>query len=143
MAYINALTLDDILMGGTFSNQSVHHAEFKPAANTTAGDKVRLFKLQAGTKLYDAQAFVEDAVVSLTLSLGYEYVDSSLSGSNDAAYFFSSKDVAAGGRFRADTNKPPVELVGDAYLVATLGGAAFATTNQLDVVVEYDFTGHN
>lgn len=143
MAYIDAPALNDYVMGGTFSNSSVHHSTFTPSANTTAGDKVRLAKLQSGTKLMDAQAFVEDAVTNLTLSLGYEYVDSSLSGSNDAAYFFSAKDVAAGGRFRADVNKPPVELVGDAYLVATLGAAAFATTNKLDTVVNYDFTGHD
>jgi hypothetical protein len=143
MAYINPPALNDIPMGGTFSNHSSHHSTFTPAAATTAGDKVRLVKLQAGTKLLDATAFVEDAVINLTLSLGYEYVDSSLSGSNDAAYFFSAKDVAAGGKFRADVNKPPVELVADAYLVATLGAAVFATTNKLDVITEYDFTGHD
>lgn len=141
MGNINASTLDDIPMGGTFSNQSVHHAKFIPAAATTAGDKVRLFKLGEGTKLHDAQAFVQDAVVGLTLSLGFEYVDSALSGSNDAAYFLSAADVAAGGRFRANTNKPPIELEGEAYIVATLGASVFATTNQLDVSIEYDFTG--
>lgn len=141
MAYINAPSLNDVPMGGTFSNKSVHPSRFIPTANTVAGDKVRLAKHEAGTKLVDATAFIKNAAAGLTLSLGYEYVDSALSAQNDAAFFFSAKDVAAGGKFRADVNKPPVELVGDAYLVATLGGAAFPTTNQLDTVVDYDFTG--
>lgn len=141
MAYINAPALNDIPMGGTFSNKSAHHSRFVPAAATVAGDKVRLMRMQAGTKLLDAVAFVEDAVATLTLSLGYEYVDTSLSASDDAAYFFSAKDVAAGGKFRADVNKAPIELVADAYLVATLGVVAFATTNKLDTIVDYDFTG--
>lgn len=124
---------------GTFGSGWKEHIRFKPAANTTAGDKPLLAVLPAGTKLMDAMAFIEDAVGSLTLSLGFRYTGGQ--AGSDEAYFLSAADVAAGGRFRANTNKPPLVLQYDAYLVATLGGAAFATTNQLDVVLDYDFTG--
>lgn len=132
-------TGDTTVQGGTFGNSWNLHAKFKPTANTVAGDKVRLALIPAGTKLLDANAWVEDAVATLTLSLGYDFADGS--AGDDEAYFLSAADVAAGGRFRANQNKPPVVLAKDAYLIATLGVAVFATTNQLDVVVEYDFTG--
>lgn len=128
------------VQAGTFANGWKHVARFKPDANTVAGDIVRLPGVfPSGTKLIDAVAFVEDAAAGLTLSLGFSYVGGQ--AGSDPAYFFAAKDVAAGGKFRADVNKPPLILQYDAYLVATLGGAAFTTANQLDTVVDYDFTG--
>lgn len=128
------------VQAGTFANKWYHHAKFKPVAATVAGDVVRLpGVIPAGTKLLDAVAFVEDAAAGLTLSLGFDYVGGQ--AGDDSAYFFNAKDVAAGGKFRADANKPPLVLQYDAYLIATLGGAVFAVANQLDVVVDYDFTG--
>lgn len=124
---------------GTFGNKWQLPCTFKPAAATVAGDKVLLAKIDAGTLLTDAVAFVEDALATLTLSLGYRHINGE--AGDDEAFFFSAKDVAAGGKFRADVNKPPKVVQYDSYLVATLGGAAFPTTNQLDVVVDYDYEG--
>lgn len=127
------------VQAGTFANTWNLHVRYKPDANLSAGDKVRLAVLPAGTKLLDAVGFVEDAVASLTFSLGFDYVGGQ--AGDDEAFFHNAVDVAAGGKFRAAANKPPVVLQYDAYLIATLGGAAFATTNQLDVIVDYDFVG--
>lgn len=132
-------TGDTQVQGGTFANTWNVHARFKPAVNTVAGDKVRLALIPAGSKLLDADAWVEDAVATLTLSLGFDYADGS--AGDDEAYFLSAADVAAGGRFRANQNKPPLVLAKDAYLIATLGVAVFGTANQLDVVAQYDFIG--
>ncbi len=124
---------------GTFANRWYVHAQHRPKANLADGDRILLAKLDAGTKLLDAQAFIEDALASLTFSLGFDYINGE--AGDDEAYFFNAADVAAGGRFRADQNKPPLILQYDAYLVATLAGAAFPTTNKLDVVGDYDYLG--
>ncbi len=146
MADIDVSSQNQPIQGGTWANTATEVFTFIPAANTTAGDKVLLTKLQEGTKLLDAVAFVEDAVTDLTLSLGYRYPDATDPLGNtltdDEAFFFSATAVAAGGKFRSAVNKPPVTLQAEAYLVATLGGAAFATTNRLTIMLTYDFTGH-
>ncbi len=130
------------VQAGTFANKWYTHQTFKPAAAAVAGDVVILnpdTPIPAGTKLLDAVAFVEDPLTDLALSLGFRHVNGA--AGDDAAYFFGATNVAAGGKFRASANKPPVVLLHDAFLVATLGGAAFPTANQLDVIVDYDFVG--
>ena len=128
--------------GGTYGNRSSQHFPYSPAANLAIGDDVQICLLEAGTKLLDAHAFVANNLAGGTLSLGYRYVDPALAAQSDLTYFHSAQSIATAGRFRAVTNKPPVTLVGRAYLVATFGGASFPTTNKLDVIVDYDFRGN-
>ena len=142
MATIDVTEPNTPIHGGTFGNASVAHVPYKPTANLTIGDEVRLCTLEHGTKLIDAEAFIAADLASGTLSLGYRYVDAALSAQDDPAYFLSAQTIATAGRFDASVNKPPVTLAGRAYLVATFGGAAFPTTNQLDAVVHYDFRGN-
>lgn len=125
---------------GTFANKWYNHTSFVPTAATTIGDKVLLAVLPAGTKLLDAVAFVEDALTDMDLGLGFRYKNGE-AGSDEEYFLAATTDTAAGGKFRATANKPPIVLQYDAYLVATLGGAAFPTTNKLDVVVDYDYIG--
>lgn len=128
------------VQAGTFANKWYVHASFVPDAATVIDDAVLLAVLPAGTKLLDAVAFVEDALTDMDLGLGFRYTGGQ-AGSDEEYFFAATTDTAAGGKFRADVNKPPVVLQYDAYLVATLGGAIFPTTNQLDVIVDYDYTG--
>lgn len=139
--------------GGTWGNKSectfaYNPGTDSPGANLGVGDVVQLFQVQAGTKLIDAMAFVANALAALTLKLGYAAQDGSTGTTNgvadkDDSYFFNAEDVHLGGRFRADTNKPPVVLQKDSYIIATFGGAAFPTTNTLTVEMEYNFVGND
>lgn len=142
MATIDVTDTNMPIHGGTFGNLSVAHFPYVPAANLAIGDDVQLCILETGTKLIDLQAFIANNLASGTLSVGYRYIDPALSAQNDIAYFLNAQSIATAGRFSANTNKPPVTLVGRAYLVATFGGAAFPTTNKLETVVTYDFRGN-
>lgn len=140
MANIKAPSLAQLVHGGTWGNANVETVFYRPEANLTNGDTVDLLELQADTELIDSMVFVEDALASLTLSLGYVHINGE--AGSDAVYFGSAVDVAAGGRFRAATNKPPVRLAYDSYLRATFAGAAFPATNAITVVLWHRFLGH-
>lgn len=142
MATIDVSGQNAPVHGGTFGNASAEHFAYRPAADLSIADEVRICLLQTGTKLLDATAFTEDNLASGTLSLGFRYVDAALSASDDPAFFLSAQSIATAGRFRAAANKPPLILQGPAYLVATFGGAAFLAANKLDVLLNYDFRGN-
>lgn len=141
MATIDVSEANRPIQGGTWGNASSEHFAYKPVANLVIADEVRITTLETGIKLLDATIFAAANLASGTVSLGFRYVDAANSGSDDPTYFISAQSIATAGRFRANANKPPLVLIGAAYLVATFGGAAFPTTNQLDVTVDYDFRG--
>ncbi len=85
---------------------------------------------------------IEDNLAAGTITVGYRYKDPALSANDDLDYFYAAQTTAAAGLFRKVTNTPPVRLLGEAEIVITVGGAEFPITNQLVLVLDYDFTGH-
>lgn len=134
MATINALTLQDVQYSGDCPAAYAHGQVELSSAQI--GDKVRLVKLYAGTKIYDMQA-VFDVLggVGAVLDIGFEYVNGE-AGSTDNA-FFNDINVTAAGSVRGAF--APVTLAYDAYITATVAGAA--QTGTLDVIVSFEFKG--
>lgn len=134
MATINAPTLQDVQYSGDCPAAYAHGQVELSSAQI--GDKVRLVKLYAGTKIYDMQA-VFDVLggVGAVLDIGFEYVNGE-AGSTDNA-FFNDINVTAAGSVRGAF--APVTLAYDAYITATVAGAA--QTGTLDVIVSFEFKG--
>ena len=105
-------------------------------AGAQPGDKVRLRQLYAGSFITDAKLVNAALGASTTVSLGFEYTDGSDGVLDDASLIPASGTNAAG---CVRSNVAPVLLTKDAYLVATIGGAA--ATGQLDAVVGFEFRG--
>ncbi len=134
MATINALTLQDVQYSGD-SPAAYAHGQVE-LSSAQIGDKVRLVKLYAGTKIYDMQA-VFDVLggVGAVLDIGFEYVNGEAGSTANA--FFNDIDVTAAGSRRGAF--APVTLAYDAYITATVAGAA--QTGTLDVIVSFEFKG--
>lgn len=141
MATLDVSANNRPIQGGTFGNQSGEHFSYKPTANLTAGDRVRIAKIERGIKVLDLHAITEDNLADLDLSVGFEYEDAALAALDSDTYFINAVDAAVAGVFRKSVPLPPPEMVGDAWIVVTFAGAAFLAANQLDLVVEYDFRG--
>ena len=78
MATINAATLYDVQYNG--DDGAVHaHGQMTLAA-AQVGDKVRLVKLFAGTKLFGVKMINAALGAGSTVSLGYELVDGTAGG---------------------------------------------------------------
>lgn len=135
MATINAPTLQDTQYSGTCPLANAHGQV--ELASAQVGDKVRLVKLYAGTKVHDMRVVFDDlGGTGAVLDVGFEYVNGESGGSANA--FFNDIDVAtAAGAVRGAF--APVTLAYDAYIIATIGGAA--QTGTLDVVTQYEFKG--
>lgn len=133
MATINAPSLQDIVYSGDCPLAVAHG--YITLASAQIGDKVRLNKVYAGTKVMSSH-FVNAALgASTTVKLGFEYVNGE-AGSDDAAFIAATATSSAG---RANTAAAPVTLAYDAYIVATIAGGA--ATGKLDTVVTYEFKG--
>jgi len=133
MSTINAPSLQDIVYSGDCPLAVAHG--YVTLAAAQVGDKVRLNKVYAGTKVH-ASHFVNAALgASSTVSLGFEYVNGEAGG--DPAAFVAATSTASAGR--ANTVAAPIVLAYDAYIIATIGGAA--ATGKLDSVVTYEFKG--
>jgi len=132
MATINAPSLNDIVYSGDCPLANAHG--YITLASAQIGDKVRLNKVYAGTKIYDVKMVNAALGASSTVSIGWEYVDGTSGGGAAALIPATSTSSAAGTR---ETTVAPVTLAGDAYITATIGGAA--ATGQLDVVTTYEF----
>ncbi len=134
MATINAPTINDVQYSGDCPLANAHGQVELMSAQI--GDKVRLVKLYAGTKVHDMRA-VFDALgaTGAVLDIGFEYVNGEVGGSADA--FFNDINVTAAGSVRGAF--APVTLAYDAYIIATVGGAA--QTGRLDVVTTFEFKG--
>jgi hypothetical protein len=130
MATINAPSLQDTVYSGE-SPLAVAHGYITLAA-AAANDKVRLNKLFAGTKIYAAKAV--SAAIGADIDLGIEYVNGEAGGSA-TALLTAGATTAAGA---VESKAAPLTLAYDAYLIATVKGAA---TGKLDTVVTYEFKG--
>ncbi|CAB4155034.1 hypothetical protein UFOVP653_62 [uncultured Caudovirales phage] len=133
MATINAPSLLDTVYSGDCPLAAAHG--YVTLASASSGDKVRLNKVYAGTKVVSSH-FVNAALgASTTVKLGFEYVNGE-SGGNDAAFIAATSTSSAG---IARTAAAPVTLAYDAYIIATIGGGT--ATGQFDAVVTYEFKG--
>ena len=99
------------------------------------GDKVRLATLFAGSVVYDAKIVTAALGASTTIKLGFEYANGE-AGGNDAAFLPASPTASAGVHRSASA---PVKLAHDAYVIATVGGAA--ATGLLESVVSFEHRG--
>lgn len=133
MATINAPTLQDVQYSGD-DGAAFAHGKLTLAAAAIA-DKVRLVKLFAGTKIYSAKMINAALGASTTVSVGFEYVDAQAGGG--AAFVIAATSTAAAAR--TESIAAPFTLDYDAYITATVGGAA--ATGQLDVVVLFEHRG--
>jgi len=133
MATINAPTLQDVIYSGDCPLAVAHGQATLAAAQI--GDKVRLNKVYAGTKVYDAALINAALGASTTVKLGFEYVNGE-AGGNDAAFLAATSTVAVG---KQRSNAAPVTMAYDAYIIATIGGAA--ATGQIDSVLTFEFKG--
>ena len=134
MATINAPSLQDTQYSGDCPLANAHG--YVTLASAAIADKVRLNKLYAGTKIYEVKMVNAALGASSTVSLGFEYVDGQSGGSATALLAATSTASAAATREGAIA---PIVLAYDAYITATIGGAA--ATGQLDTVVTYEFKG--
>lgn len=134
MATINAPSLLDTQYSGDCPLANAHG--YMTLAAAQVGDKVRLNKLYQGTKIYDVKMVNAALGASTTVSLGFEYVNGESGGSATALLPATSTAAAAATREGAVA---PITLAYDAYIIATIGGAA--ATGQLDSVVTYEFKG--
>ena len=134
MATINAPSLLDTQYSGDCPLANAHG--YITLASAQVGDKVRLNKLYAGTKVYDVKMVNAALGASSTVSLGFEYANGESGGTATAFLAATSTASAAGTR---ESTVAPLVLAYDAYIIATVGGAA--ATGQLDTVVTYEFKG--
>jgi hypothetical protein len=135
MATINAPSLQDTVYSGDCPLANAHG--YVTLASAQIGDKVRLNKVYAGTKIYDVK-FVNAALgASTTVSIGYEYVNGEAGGS--ATALMAAAATSSAGTSRQSGNIPPVTMDYDAYIIATIAGGA--ATGKLDVVTSYEFKG--
>lgn len=108
------------------------------------GDKVILEKLPAGMLLEDSLVIVSNAFsASVVAKLGFEYVDGvdDTTVPQDDDYFGTGLVLNATDRLRNATVNPPVRLAKDAYLIATLSGAANAEAARMDVIIRGERMG--
>lgn len=133
MATINATTLMDTIYSGECPAAFAHGQATLAAAQV--GDKVRLNKVYAGTKVFAAKLINAALGAGTTVKLGFEYCNGE-SGSNDAAFLGATNTAAAGMNQSAAA---PITLAYDAYIIATIGGAA--ATGQIDSVLSFEFRG--
>jgi hypothetical protein len=132
MATFNAPTLLDTQYSGT-GPLAVAHGQAELAA--ADGDKIRLVKLYAGSKIYRVDVVFDDLGTSGTLDIGFEYVNGEAGGS--ATAFAEAIDVDPAGT--SQHVFAPVTLAYDAYIIATVDDAAAAGT--LDVMTYFEFKG--
>jgi len=134
MATINAPSLQDTVYSGDCPLANAHG--YVTLAAAAIADKVRLNKVYAGTKVYGVKMVNAALGASTTVSVGFEYVNGEAGGS--ATAFIPATSTASAVVTREGA-VAPVTLAYDAYIIATVGGAA--ATGQLDTVVTYEFKG--
>ena len=106
------------------------------AAATPIADVVRFAELPAGCEVIDIN-LVNDALgASSTLSIGYEYVDSSVGAAAPAAFKAATTTASAG---KLTTAFHPQMFNDNVYVTATVGGAAI--TGTVTVIISYRYVG--
>lgn len=133
MATINAPSLSRVEYSGQYP--SAHARGSATLAAAAIADKVRLTKLFAGSVIVGTRMINAALGASTTVSLGYEYVNGEAGGSATAIIPATSTASAASTSMAV----APITLQYDAYIYATIGGAA--ASGQLDTVVTYDPVG--
>jgi hypothetical protein len=133
MATINAPTLANTEYSGEAPLAPAHGSIVLAAAPIAT--KVRLNRLFAGSKIYNCKMVNAALGASTTVSVGWEYADGSAGGGAAALIPATSTAAAA----KTDSAVAPTVLTGDAYITATIAGAA--ATGQLDVMTEFEFKG--
>lgn len=134
MATINAPSLPNVQYSGQYP--AAHAHGYITLAAAQVADKIRLVKLFAGTKIYSARQIIGATLgASTTVSLGYEYVDGQ-AGGGAAALIAATATTAKGSTSGVEA---PITLLYDAYITATIGGAA--ASGALDVVLTYEHIG--
>lgn len=132
MGTLNAPTLQDVQYSGVCPLAPAHGKMTLAAAQV--GDKVRLNLLYAGCKVHLARLINDALGASTTVSLGYEFADGS--GGDPNAFFNAQATNAAGSNLSA---AKPVWIGKDAYVVATIGGAA--ASGDIHSQLFYEFKG--
>ena len=136
MATLNAKTLQDTQYSGPAPAAHAHGKHTLAAA--AIGDKVRLVRLYAGTKVYAGSLIAAALGAGSTLSLGFEATDgSALANGVGANSLLNAQATAAAGKF--NSANAPFVLDKDAYLIATVGGAV--ASGQIDTVISYEHRG--
>lgn len=134
MATINAPSLSNVQYSGEYP--AAHAHGFLTLAAAQIADKVRLVKLYAGTKIYSTRLITGATLgASTTISVGFEYVDGQTGGGAAALIPATATTAAAA----TASIIAPVVLAFDAYITATVGGAA--ASGALDVVLTYEHVG--
>lgn len=104
-------------------------------ANNVAGDKVRLSKVFAGTKVYAAKLITGALGAGVTVDFGYEYCNNDAPAVTNA--FGTAFNAAAAGK--EEYQGAPIVLPYDAYIVAIIDGGT--ANGEIDSVVTYEFQG--
>lgn len=133
MATINAPTLQDTQYSGDCPLAPAHGVVTLAAA--AIGDVVRLVKLYAGTKIHESYMVNAALGASTQVSLGFQYANGEAGGS--ATALIAATATSTAGKIRSVA--APVTLEYDAYIIATVSGAA--ATGKLDAVMFYEFKG--
>jgi len=136
MAYQDAANKDAVRMAGEYGNLACEH-ETVTLASAAVGDKSRLLKIPAGSKLTDAKLAHEALGASTTVSLGLEYADGSTGGVEGDAVVAAAAASSSAGVIRMDA--APISIDKDMYLIAVVGGAV--ATGKIDAVASYVYQG--
>lgn len=96
------------------------------AAPIASGDKVILGLIPGGSVLADCTVLTSEPIAGLEGKLGFEYVDGQDDARvpQDAEYFAAAAALTDKGRKRTESDKAPVTLPKDAYLVLTATAGA-------------------
>lgn len=135
MATLYADQFTEILRTGSWGNANKHHAS-KTLAAAAINDELVLAVLPAGTKLFDLRAKIAALGASTNLSFGWRYKGGQAGGG--ATALEAAASTAAASNVRGTFI--PVTLAYDAYITATVTGAA--ATGQVDVILDYEYKGN-
>lgn len=131
MATINAPSMQDTVYSGDCPLAPAHG--YVNLAAAQVGDKVRLNKVYAGTKIMSGHYVNAALGANTTVALGYEFVNGELAAQPNALIPAAATNAAGVARSAV----APIVLPYDAYIIATIGGAA--ASGQLDTVITYEF----
>ena len=126
MATLNAPTLANTQYSGVAPLAAAHGKITLAAA--AINDKVRLLKVAAGSKFHHTRLINAALGASVTMDLGFEYVNGEAGGS--ATQWFSV--LACSSAAATVSSSIPVTMLYDAYIIATVKGAI--ATGALDVI---------
>lgn len=135
MATLYADQFSEILRTGSWGNANKHHAA-KTLAAAQIADELVLCEVPAGTKLHDLRAVIAALGATTTMSFGWRYKGGEAGGG--AAALEAAAPTASASNVRGTF--VPVTFVYDAYITATVGGAA--ATGQVDAVLDYEYKGN-